>query len=105
MFDLSWLLVFIVGLLVFQVRGIKRILSFSSSIGMIVFFLGLFYIIMNNIAMGRIFEQTYQFIIGGIVSSLFYLIGANISRYNRFGKMSSRILIYVMLLVVLLWFV
>ena len=102
MLDPTWLLGFSVGLFVFQVKGIKRILKFSSIVGSITFLLGLYYITVSNINLEQVCEQIYSFIIGGFISSLFYLIGANISRYNRFGRISSKILIYIVLLVLLL---
>ena len=101
-FDISWVLGFLVGLIVFQVRGVKKILSVLSSIGFLSFVLWMFNAIMNGISPETISKHIQSFVIGGFASTLFYLIGANISRYEQFGRMSPRMVVYVILLLLLL---
>ncbi len=102
MFDISWIIGFLIGLIVFQVRGIKKILDFLSSLGILLFALWMFNAVMNNVNPETILNQIQSFVIGGFAGTLFYLIGANISRYEQFGRMSPKIIIYVILLILLL---
>ena len=102
-FDVSWILGFLIGLVVFQVRGVKKILSVLGSFGFILFVLWLIDAIMNGVGPEIISSRIINFTIGGLIGSLCYLIGANISRYMQFGKMSPKILIYFLLLILLLF--
>ena len=82
--DLFWMVGwFLLGLVVFQVRGIKRIFGdisdLYSILGLIPFFLGFLYgtyTLTQNVFIGYIGS-----VIVGFLSSLAYLIGANIRRF------------------------
>ena len=87
---------FVVGSVVFQIRGIKSFFTTSSSLFSALSLFLLTYspspiiVFMNSIELHLISEL--------------YLIGANISGYEQFGKMSPRIIIYI-LLFSMLWMV
>ncbi len=102
MFDISWILGFIIGLFVFQVRGIKGILSILGALGYMTLILWILNNAKNEINPQALLEQIMNFVVGGFIGTLFYLIGANISRYERFGKMSPRIIIYILLIILIL---
>ena len=81
---------FVVGLVTFQIKGIK---SFFGGVGFLFSLLSLFLLIqgqssLTSIGIGEI---------SGVFTLIAYLIGANISRYAQFGKMSPRIIIYIIL--------
>jgi len=93
---------FIAGLIVFQTKGqSKKLLSILSF-----FFSGVS--ILSLFRNGTSIDEVITYIgigkITGIFTTLFYLIGANISRYNQFGEMSPRIFLYLILILVL-WIV
>ena len=92
---------FIVGLIVFQVRGIKH---FFTAISSLFSLLSLFLLIQEQSSLTSIIEFIGIGKISGIFTILAYLIGANISRYARFRKMSPRIIIYIFLFFIL-WIV
>ena len=101
--DLVWILGWlIVGLFTFQVRGIKHFFSLFSSLISLLSFYGLLF---NSSPIIHLLNSIGLNIISGVLTApiyhLIYLIGANISRYKQFGKMSLRIIIYVLLFFVL----
>ena len=97
---LGW---FIIGMVVFQVHGVKdywgRTNDAYSAIGMVPLILGFFYgaVTLQNMTMVLIGS-----IILGFLFTLAYLIGANISRAMQFGEMSPRIILYIFLLIIFL---
>ena len=111
--DIFWIVIwFVVGLFVFQIPGIKGAFKEISDLYSIIpFLLGFFYATWTQnpeMVIGYIVKNIEEVmsigIIKGFLSSLAYLIGANISRYEQFGKMSPRIIIYI-LLFFMLWIV
>ena len=100
----SLLIGFLVGLVVFQVRGVKKILEALGLLGTMLFMLTLINTVLNsrNLNPSHISNMTISFFVGGILGNLVYLIGANISRYMQFGTLSPKILIYIMLIVLIL---
>ncbi len=99
--DPTLLLGLTVGLVVFQVHGVKKILNTMNIIGLLSFALGLSYIIVDKTSLDAMSGYIVRFIEGNILASIFYLIGANISRWLQFGKMSSRIVFYLLILYIL----
>jgi len=96
--DISWVIGwFLVGLITFQVRGIKQIFTAISAGFSILSFLSLnsdqLKVILNFIGINTI---------SGVFTTVVYLIGANISRFIQFRALSFRIIIYFFLLIVLL---
>jgi len=89
---------FIVGLVTFQVRGIKH---FFTTISLLFSLLSLFLLFQASNPIAAIITSIGLDYISGIFTSVAYLIGANISRYEQFGEMSPRIIIYILLFV--LW--
>lgn len=90
--DLVWVLAwFGVGLVTFQVRGIKHTFA---AISFIFSFLSLFLLISEQNPVGEFLNWIGLDFISGLFTSLSYLIGANISRYEQFGNMSPRIFYY-----------
>jgi len=101
----SLLIGFLVGLLVFQVRGAKKVLETLGSLGAMLFALTLVSYVLNNsgnLDPGYMSNMVVSFIVGEVLGNLIYLIGANISRYIQFGTLSPRILIYIMLILLIL---
>jgi hypothetical protein len=100
----SLLIGFLVGLIVFQVHGVKKILEALGFLGTMLFMLTLINTIMNSKSLNPayIFNMIISFFVGGVLGELVYLIGANISRYVQFGTLSPRILLYIMLIVLIL---
>ena len=101
--DILWVIGwFLAGLVVFQVRGIKgywgEISDLSSILGFVPLLLGFLY---GTSTLPNVFIGYIGSIMIGFLSSLAYLIGANISRYIQFGEMSPRIVVYVALFFVL----
>ena len=101
-----------VGLFVFQIKGIKGAFKEISDLcPIILFLLGFFYATWSQnpeMVIGYIVKNIEEVmsigIIKGSLTSLAYLIGANISRCAQFGKMSPLIIIYI-LLFFMLWMV
>jgi len=99
----SLLLGFLVGLVVFQAPYIKRVLEALGTLGILLFMLALVNAVINkNLETAYISNMTISFILGNLLSSLVYLVGANISRYVQFGELSPRILIYIALIMLIL---
>jgi len=98
--DIVWMIGwFIAGLIVFQTRGdSKKLLSVTSLAFSAISILSL---LQSEVPIGEIMVYMGISKITGAFTTLSYLIGANISRYNQFGEMSSRILIYIVLIFVL----
>ena len=98
--DIVWIAGwFVAGLFVFQTKGeSKRVLSIFSLIFSIISILSLFG---EGASVGKVMAYIGISKVTGIFTSLFYLIGANISRYFRFGEMSPRILLYSIFVLVL----
>ncbi len=98
--DIIWVIVWLIsGLIVFQTKGeSKTLVTILSIIFSIISLLA----IINN---SSSFESIILFIgiskATGVLTTLSYLIGANISRYNRFNKMSSRIIYYIIGFIIL----
>jgi len=97
---------FIVGLFVFQIKGIKGTSEeISGLLSVIPFLVGLLYTIQiqkPEMIIGYVVENVGAEIIGiikGFLYSLAYLIGANISRFAQFGTMSYRIITYLTLFI------
>ena len=102
--DVLWMILwFLVGLFVFQERSLKvywdEIDSVTSVITLVPFFLGALY---GSITLPDIANKYFGSVLVGILSSLVYLIGANISRYIQFRTMSMRIVAYIVLFLVFL---
>ncbi|RLF03265.1 MAG: hypothetical protein DRK00_09005 [Thermoprotei archaeon] len=101
----SLLIGFLVGLIVFQVRNVKKILEALGFLGTMLFILTLINTILNtrNLNLNYVFKRMVtSFFVGEILGNLVYLIGANISRYIQFGTLSLKILIYIMLIALIL---
>jgi len=97
--DIIWLFIwFLVGIVVFQVHGIKNywggVDQVYSAIGILILVFSLFYgaVTLQNMTMTLIGS-----IIIGFLSTLAYLIGANISRAAQFGEISPKIVVYFLL--------
>ena len=95
--DIIWIFLwFLVGLVVFQIRGIKSFWGQTtdtySAITIIPIILGFFYgaITLQDVTMSLVGS-----IILSTITTLAYLIGANISRAAHFGHLSPRIIFYV----------
>ena len=86
---------FVVGLVTFQIKGIK---SFFGVVGSLFSLLYLFLLIQGQSSSASIIESIGIGKISGVFTLIAYLIGANISRYAQFGKMSPRIIIYIIML-------
>jgi hypothetical protein len=104
--DILWLVLwFVVGLCVFQIRGIKSIMGEISDsysiLGVIPLILGVLY---GTYTLPNVFVGYIGGVMMGVLSSLAYLIGAIISRYRQFGEMSPRILAYSALFI-MFWIV
>ena len=85
---------FVVGLVTFQVKGIK---SFFEWVGVLFSLLSLFLLIQGQSSLTSIIEFIGIGKISGVFTLIAYLVGANISRYIQFGKMSPRIILYIIL--------
>jgi len=97
--DLLWGVAwFFVGLITFQVRGIKSLFTAISTLFSLLSLISLFFQASNPIA--AVITSIGLDRITGIFTSVAYLIGANISRYEQFGGMSSRIVFYILILVI-----
>jgi len=101
--DILWLVLwFVVGLRVFQIRGIKSIMGEISDsysiLGVIPLILGVLY---GTYTLPNVFIGYIGGVMMGVLSSLEYLIGANISRYQQFKKMSPLIFAYSALFIML----
>jgi hypothetical protein len=99
MSDLLWEAAwFLVGLVTFQIRGIKHTFTIISTIFSIMSVLSL-----NLSQFKAILDFIGISVISGVLTSVVYLIGANISRFTQFGKMSPRIIVYLIILTILLY--
>jgi len=97
--DIFWIFGwFTVGLVVFQVRGIK---SFFGGVSSLFSLLSLFLLIQEQSSLVSVIEFIGIGKISGVFTLLAYLIGANISRCVQFGEMSPRIIIYTLLFFIL----
>ena len=97
--DFLWIAIwFLVGLVTFQFTSAKRI---TSTISGLISLLSLITLITKLDALVSIFSSIGLGYISGLFTTLSYLIGANISRFKRFRRMSPRILLYPVLFVVL----
>jgi hypothetical protein len=81
------------GCFVFQVRGLKRVLDIISSLFSV---LSIFTLLFKPDPITEIFFSISLGYFTGIFTLTIYLIGANISRYMQFNKMSSRIYLYML---------
>jgi len=98
--DIFWVFGwFVVGLVVFQIRGIKHFFTMISSLFSLLF---LFLLIQEQNPIAAFMNFIGLDFISGLFTSLAYLIGANISRCVQFGEMSPKIITYS-LLFFLLW--
>lgn len=97
--DLVWAIIwFGIGLVTFQVRGIKSLFTGISAVVSFFSLVSLLFQEPNTIsAMITSIGVGY---ISGIFTTITYLIGANISRYEQFGEMSPKIILYILLLMV-----
>ena len=101
--DFVWVFAwFVVGLLTFQIKGIKSF--FGGVVGSLFSLLSLFLLIQGQSSLASIIEFIGIGKISGLFTLFAYLIGANFSRYAQFGKMSPRIIIYFILFF-MLWLV
>ena len=92
--DILWaILWFTIGYNVFQVRGIKRK---TDTITGTVSVLSLIVLIFQPEPLAAIFISIFLGYFTGIFTFTIYLIGANISRYRKFKKLSPRIILYVL---------
>lgn len=97
--DLLWGIAwFFIGLVTFQVRGIRSFFSIISALFSLLSLLSLLVQASNPIAV--VLTLMGLDYISGIFTSVAYLLGANISRYKQFGEMSPRIILYTLILVV-----
>ncbi|HEC96076.1 MAG TPA: hypothetical protein ENI59_00165 [Euryarchaeota archaeon] len=101
---LSAFLGFIVGLFVFQVRGIKKIWEALEVLGTILFIYGFLSLIFLHMDFTSAFNEILSFIFENVLSTSTYLIGANISRGRQFGVISDKIFIYIAVALTLLFF-
>lgn len=101
--DILWIAGwFLAGLVVFQTGGkSKKLLSILSFLFSGISILSLF---QGETSIGEIIAYIGIGKITGIFTSLFYLIGANISRYAQFREMSPRIFLYL-ILILILWII
>ena len=91
--DILWTVIwFFAGLLTFQVTGLKRLLE---SVSGIISGISLLILITKPDPITTYLTSIPIGYVAGAVTLLAYLIGANISRAIQFGKMSPRILLYV----------
>lgn len=91
---------FLVGLAVFQFPPAKKLFTYFSSIISILSLVALF---AEPDALTKVFVSLGLSYISGILTTLSYLIGANIGRYLKFKRLSPRIVIYIILFLGLLY--
>ena len=92
--DLLWgVFWFVGGCFVFQVRGLKSTLN---SISTTVFALSLITLLSKADPLTELFLSISLGYITGMATLPIYLIGANISRYEKFHKMSPLIIFYIL---------
>jgi len=92
--DLFWAIFwFVSGCFVFQIYGLKSILDFISAT---VSVLSLITLVFKPDPLTEIFLSISLGYITGLFTTAIYLIGANISRYEKFHKMSPRIILYIL---------
>ena len=100
--DIVWAIAwFLVGLVVFQVRGIK---SFFAAVSGLFSALSFVMLLFRPEPLDEVFVSIGLGYITGIFTLFVYLIGANISRCVQFGRMSPRIVLYAFSLP-LLWII
>ena len=98
--SIIWLVAwFVVGTMTFQVYGIKKSMTTISSLFSV---LSIFLLIQQSNPIVTFINSIGLDLISGVFTSFAYLIGANISRYRKFGKMSPKIIQYI-LVFVFLW--
>jgi len=92
--DIIWATAwFLVGLVVFQVKGIK---SFFDVVSGLVSAFSLLMPLFKPDPVTEIFVSIGLGYISGIFTFTVYRIGANISRWLQFDEMSPRIILYVL---------
>jgi len=91
LWTLGW---FLVGFWTFQVKGVKKAFTGISTFFSII---ALFALILEPNPIANIMISVGLGFISGIFTGLAYLIGANISRFRQFGKLSPRIIIYIVI--------
>ena len=87
---LAW---FVGGCFVFQIRGIKSFLDVASYL---VSVFSLFALLTKPDPIAEIFISISLGYITGIFTFTIYRIGANISRWFQFNKMSPKIILYIL---------
>ena len=93
--DTIWLFAwFIVGTRTFQVYGIKSQMETASSLFSI---LSLLLLLQESNQIVMFINSIGSDLMTGLFTHLTYLIGANISRYQKFGKMSPKIIQYILI--------
>ena len=98
--NIIWLIAwFVVGMMTFQVHGIKKSMTAISSLFSVLSFLLL---IQESNPIVTFINSIGLDLISGVLTSFAYLIGANISRFVQFGTMSPIIIKYI-LAFVLIW--
>ena len=101
--DIFWIVMwFFAGLIVFETRGESK--HIITLIGGIFSAISLISIFSDHSSPDTILLSIGLSRVAGTLTFLSYLIGANISRCNRFGSMSPRIILYIILFI-LLWFI
>ena len=100
--NIVWLIAwFVVGMMTFQVYGIKKSMT---TISFLFSILSLLLLVQESNQIVTFINSMGLDLISGVFTSLAYLIGANISRFVQFGTMSPMIIKYVLVLV-FLWIV
>ena len=82
----------------------KRNQKFFGVVGSLFSLLSLFLLIQGRSSLASIIEFIGIGEISGVFTLIAYLIGANISRYAQFGKISPRIIFYIILFF-MLWLI
>jgi divalent metal cation (Fe/Co/Zn/Cd) transporter len=98
--DVFWVIAwFIVGLVVFQVKGVKSLFDLVSGIFSA---FSLFLLLLKPDPLTEIFTAIGLGYISGAFTFIVYRIGANISRCIQFNEMSPKIVLYLLAFPVLL---
>ncbi len=85
-----WIILwFIVGLVTFQIRGLK---GYFKDFGIL--------ILIFSLPKLGVVDITSE-VLTSVTSSVAYLFGANISRWKQFGTLSPKIIVYIILIVIL----
>lgn len=97
-----WLIAwFLVGMMTFQVHGIKKSMT---AVSLLFSILSVLLLLQEANPIVTYIDYMGLDLISGIFTSLVYLIGANISRFVQFGTMSPMIIKYILVLL-FLWIV